>query len=260
MRFWPFGSVWRGFRFLGWFVVLLMVMPSAVGAVMGYAKGWPSSWRAANWNSSGALPEASQVEPAKVIILASRTGQWKSIFAEHMSIVVKPRGAGRWTRYDVVGWGNPVRRDAYAADAFWYGNTPKTVFELSGEDAARLIPAIETSINRYPYQSKGSYVIWPGPNSNTFVSWVVRNTKGFNAELSPVAVGKDYLGPGLQMARAPSDTGYTISVSGYVGATLAWDEGFEIQLIGSTIGIDPDDLAVKLPALGKLRFFDLAVN
>lgn len=260
MRFWPFGSVWRGFRFLGWFVVLLMVMPSAVGAVMGYAMGWPSSWRAANWNSSGALPEASQVEPAKVIILASRTGQWKSIFAEHMSIVVKPRGAGRWTRYDVVGWGNPVRRDAYAADAFWYGNTPKIIFELSGEDAARLIPAIETSINRYPYQSKGSYVIWPGPNSNTFVSWVVRNTKGFNAELSPVAVGKDYLGPGLQMARAPSDTGYSISVSGYVGATLAWDEGFEIHLIGSTIGIDPDDLAVKLPALGKLRFFDLAVN
>ncbi len=253
-------DVRRFFKFLGWFVVLLMVMPSAVGVVMGYAKGWPSSWRNANWNSSGVLPEASQAEPAKVIILASRTGNWKSIFAEHMSIVVKPAGAAQWTRYDVVGWGNPVRRDAYAADALWYGNTPKVIFELSGAEAAQLIPAIETSINRYPHQTRGSYVIWPGPNSNTFVSWVVRHTEGFNAELSPVAVGKDYLGPGLQMARAPSDTGYTISASGYAGATLAWGEGFEIHLIGSTIGIDPDDLAIKLPALGKLSYFDFVIN
>jgi Protein of unknown function (DUF3750) len=260
MGIWPCGLVRRFFKLLGWSVIVLMVMPSAVGTVMGYARGWPSSWRAANWNSSGLLPEASQVEPAKVIILASRTGNWKSIFAEHMSIVVKPKGAGQWTRYDVVGWGNPVRRDAYAADAFWYGNTPKVIFELSGAEAAQLVPAIEASISRYPYQSKGSYVIWPGPNSNTFVSWVVRNTKGFKAELSPVGVGKDYLGPGLQMARAPSDTGYTISVSGYVGATLAWAEGFEIHLIGSTIGIDPDDLAIKLPALGKLSYFDSVIN
>ena len=46
-------------------------------------------------------------------------------------------------------------------------------------------------------------------------------------------------------------------MNGYFGATLAMEEGFEIHIIGSTIGIDPNDLAIKLPALGKLSLFDL---
>ncbi len=247
----------RFFRVVVWFVVVAMLMPSAVGAAMGYAKGWPENWRVADWSSSGILPKAEDQKPATVIILASRTGQWKSIFAEHMSILLKRGGEKAWTRYDVVGWGQPVRRDAFAADAFWYGNTPRVIYKLEGRQAARLIPAIESAITHYPSSAKGSYVIWPGPNSNTFVSWVVRHTDGFNAELSPVAVGKDYLGQGLQFARAPSGTGYTFSVNGYFGATLAMEEGFEIHIIGSTIGIDPNDLAIKLPALGKLSLFDL---
>ena len=85
----------------------------------------------------------------------------------------------------------------------------------------------------------------------------MRHTDGFKAELSPVAVGKDYLGPGLQFARAPSDTGYTVSVNGYFGATLAHAEGFEIHVAGSTIGVDSDDVAIKLPAFGKLSLWDL---
>ena len=247
----------RFFKILGWFVVLTMVLPSALGAAIGYAKGWPASWRTADWSSSGVLPKANVQLPATVIILASRTGQWKSIFAEHMSIVFKLENAKAWTRYDVVGWGNPVRQDAYVADAFWYGNTPRVIYWLDGSDAAALIPEIERSIQAYPNSAAGSYVIWPGPNSNTFVSWVVRHTKGFDAQLSSVAVGKDYLGPGLQMARAPSDTGFTISLGGYLGITLALEEGAELHVIGSTIGIDPNDLAIKLPALGKLSLFDL---
>lgn len=247
----------RFFRILGWFVVLTMILPSALGAAIGYAKGWPASWRTADWSSSGVLPKADQQQPATVIILASRTGQWKSIFAEHMSIVFKLENAKAWTRYDVVGWGNPVRRDAYVADAFWYGNTPRVIYRFEGSEAAALIPEIEKSIRAYPNSAAGSYVIWPGPNSNTFVSWVVRHTKGFDAQLSSVAVGKDYLGPGLQMARAPSDTGFTISLGGYAGITLALEEGAELHVIGSTIGIDPNDLAIKLPALGKLSLFDL---
>lgn len=94
--------------------------------------------------------------------------------------------------------------------------------------------------------------MWPGPNSNTFVSWVVRHTPGLDAELSSVAVGKDWLGPGLALAPAPSKTGYTVSLGGLIGLTVALREGFELNLLGSTIGLDPDDLAIKLPALGTL--------
>lgn len=247
----------RLLRLVAWFVVIAIVVPVTAGAVMAYARGWPEGWRGANWSSSGLLPEAATVPEARVMIIAARTGRWKSIFAEHMALVLKPAGADHWTRYDVVGWGEPVRRDAYAADAFWYGNRPYIAHSLEGADAEMLIPRIERSIARYPYAARGSYTVWPGPNSNSFVAWVVRNTEGFSAELPPVAIGKDYLGPGLSLARAPSGTGYALSLGGYIGITVAIREGIELQICGTSIGADPGDLAVMLPSLGKLSLFDL---
>jgi hypothetical protein len=243
-------------KYLALFVGLTILLPVTLGAALGYAKGWPENWRVASWKSSGLLQEAARVQPATVMILATRTGQWKSIFAEHMSIVMKPKGAATWTRYDVVGWGQPVRRDAYAADALWYGNTPRVIFRLEGDGAARLIPAVEASIAAYPHQKRGSYTVWPGPNSNTFVSWVVRHTDGFAAELPPVAVGKDWFAPGFATEVAPSKSGYSFSFGGILGGTLAWEEGLELHLLGCTIGIDPNDLAIKLPALGKLSLLN----
>lgn len=238
-------------------VLWLVIFPIAAGGASTYYKGWPDSWRTADWNSSGLLPEAAAAAEAEVLVLATRTGKWKSIFAEHMSLVLKPKGAREWTRYDVVGWGNPVRRDAYAADARWYGNRPYVAVRISGAAAAALIPKVEASIARYPYQTRGSYTVWPGPNSNSFVAWVVRNTDGFAAELPPVAVGKDYLGPGLQVAAAPSRTGFTLQAWGLFGVTAALREGLEINVLGTAIGIDPGDLAVKFAALGKVSAFDL---
>jgi Protein of unknown function (DUF3750) len=240
------------FKFLAWFLALTVILPISVATAMGYAKGWPQNWRTASWASSGLFPEAAAVKPATVIIISSRTGRWKSIFAEHMSIILKPEGASRWTRYDVVGWGNPVRKDAYAADALWYGNAPRVIYRLEGEPAATLIPQVEKQIAAYPFSNRGSYTVWPGPNSNTFVSWVVRHTNGFDAELPPVAVGKDWLGPGLHASAAPSKTGYSFAWGGFIGGTLALEEGLELHLLGETIGLDPNDLAIKLPALGKL--------
>lgn len=60
------------------------------------------------------------------------------------------------------------------------------------------------------------------------------------------------------VAPAPSKTGYSLSIAGLIGGTLAWEEGAELHLLGSTIGLDPNDLAIKLPALGKLSLLDLA--
>lgn len=249
----------RLIRGIVWFVVVLVFLPVVAGAVMAYGRGWPESWRTADWSSSGLLPEASTAPAARVLIFAARTGNWKSIFAEHMSIVLKPEGAATWTRYDVVGWGNPVLRNGFAADAFWYGNRPYIVFELEGVGAARLIPEIKESIGRYPYAARGNYTVWPGPNSNSFVAWVVRNTQGLEAELPPTAIGKDYLGPGLTVAEAPSGTGYTLSLAGMAGLTIAWREGLEINIGGAVVGIDADDLAIKLPSLGALSLRDLAL-
>lgn len=240
----------RATRFVSWFLLIFAILPCAIGASIGYAKGWPPSWHASKWSSSGVLPRPRSVPAATVMILSSRTGKWKGIFAEHMSIITKPENGVGWTRYDVVGWGEPVRKDGFVPDALWYGNTPRIVYQLSGAEAAAAIPEIEAAIARYPWSKRGSYTVWPGPNSNTFVAWVVRNTDAIDTELPSVAVGKDWLGL-AGFDRAPSDTGYTVSLAGVIGATVAIEEGLEIHFLGSTIGFDVNDLAIKLPALGK---------
>ena len=254
------GVIRRLLHWLSVFVLLAVALPLAAGTALSLSRGWAESWRTAEWGSSRLLPEARSVPEARVMILAARTGRWKSIFAEHMSIVIKPQGASRWTRYDVVGWGSPVRRDGWPADAFWYGNRPYVVAEIAGAEAATLIPRIEASIAAYPYGQRGAYNVWPGPNSNSFVAWVVRNTEGFAAELPPVAIGKDWLGEGLALARAPSGTGLTFSAWGTLGLTLALEEGLEIMILGTAIGIDPNDLALKLPSLGKLSLLNLFLS
>jgi len=157
----------------------------------------------------------------------------------------------------VVGWGSPVRRDGRAADGYWYGNRPYLVYRNTGPEAGRLIPLIEQAITRYPYAARDSYTVWPGPNSNSFVAWVVRSVPGFDAELPAIAIGKDWLGPGLDVARAASGTGFVVSLDGLFGLTLALGEGFEINIAGTGIGLDPQSLAVKLPGLGSLSLYDL---
>jgi len=117
-----------------------------------------------------------------------------------------------------------------------------------GARAAALIPRIEAAIAAYPHQRRGSYTVWPGPNSNTFVAWVVRNSEGFGIEMPPAAVGKDYLGMGIGAAPAASGTGIVLSIAGVLGLTLALREGLELNLLGSSIGIDPDDLAARAAA------------
>ncbi|MBI3113150.1 MAG: DUF3750 domain-containing protein, partial [Rhodospirillales bacterium] len=54
------------------------------------------------------------------------------------------------------------------------------------------------------------------------------------------------------VARAPSGTGYQISLFGVLGVLLGVEEGIEINVLGLTFGIDPLDLAVKLPMAGRI--------
>lgn len=185
-------------------------------------------------------------------VYAARSGRWKGIFAVHHWIVLKREGDSVYSRYDVVGWGNPVRRDGYAPDARWYGNEPVLVHEVRGARAEALIPRIEAAVADYPWASRGSYRVWPGPNSNTFVAFVLRQVPELGAEMLPTGIGKDYLGPGLQFGRTPSGTGYQVSLAGVIGAALGRAEGLELHLLGATIGMDADDLAIELPALGTI--------
>ena len=61
----------------------------------------------ADRSSAGLLPKASEHPDALVRVFAARTVRWRGIFAVHTWIVVKERGASRYSRYDYTAWGDP---------------------------------------------------------------------------------------------------------------------------------------------------------
>ena len=109
---------------------------------------------------------------------------------------------------------------------------------------------LDAAARAYPYQEE--YVIWPGPNSNTFTAHVARALPELGLDLPPTAIGKDYLPEGGIAARTPSGTGYQVSLFGLLGVLAGVEDGLEVNILGLNFGIDPKDLAVKLPLAGRI--------
>jgi len=212
----------------------------------------PRSYRDADWSSIGSLPPAANYPQARVLVLSGRTGGWKGVLAVHSWIVIKRENATRWMRYDVVGWGNPVRVNGWAPDGRWFGNAPHPVIVIEGPEAERLIPQVRKAVTSYPYQTFGAYNAWPGPNSNTFVAHVMRSVPELSAALPPTALGKDWQPWRDIVGLTPSRTGIQISLGGYAGLALGWVEGLEIDFMGLVAGIDVRRPAVKIPAWGRI--------
>jgi hypothetical protein len=172
-------------------ILIIYLLPALASAGLWAMKEHPTGYRNARWSSAGILPEAPADKPAAIYVYSAMTGGFKGSVASHAWIVVKREGASSYDRYDKVGWGTPIRRNAYAPDAYWYSNMPRRVVELHGEEAERLIPKIEQAIADYPYGKPGGYHIYPGPNSNTFVAHVLRQVPELGVVLPPDAVGRD---------------------------------------------------------------------
>ena len=81
---------------------------------------------------------------------------------------------------------------------------------------------------------------------------MARAVPELRVDLPPTAIGKDYLPGGALVAGTPSGTGYQVSLFGLVGVLVAVEEGLEINLLGLSFGIDPLDLALKLPMAGRI--------
>src|SRR3954451_17111959 len=92
----------------------------------------------------------------------------------------------------------------------------------------------------------------PGPNSNTFVQAVLNAVPELKAVLPPTAIGKDYPYHGEWYGLTPSRTGLFISLGGYLGLTVGWVEGVELNFFGGVLGLDIRRPALKLPGLGRL--------
>ncbi|MGJ3263869.1 MAG: DUF3750 domain-containing protein [Salinarimonas sp.] len=238
-------------------LVLVFALPLGTHAAFWMSRdAMPARWSAADWSSAGLLPVDARAAPqALVRVYAARTGRWRGIFAHHTWIVMKEAGAPAYTRFDKVGWGSPIRVNGWAADGRWYSNPPHTILALDGAAAEAAIPALRAAVEAYPFDGVRDYEAWPGPNSNTFVAFVLeeaaRTRPALGVALPPTAIGKDWTPRRLRAGLSASGTGIRLG-SGYAGVTIGWVEGVELSLMGFVAGLDLRRPALKLPGWGRI--------
>jgi hypothetical protein len=216
--------------------------------------GAATDWRSASREPVGFAPSPEVHPDAIVQVYAARTVRWRGYFGVHTWVAVKRSGAAAYTVYEVNGWrlrrnGTAVAVSDRPPDGRWYGSAPRLLAEIRGAGVDAIIDRVEEAVQRYPFA--GTYRVWPGPNSNTFVAHVLRAAPELEADLPATAIGKDFLGGDL-FARTPSGTGGQVSLYGVVGVLAGLEEGLELNLLGATFGIDPLGLALKLPLVGRL--------
>jgi uncharacterized protein DUF3750 len=213
-------------------------------------------WRTATHRAAGLAPDPAAHPDAVVQVYASRTFGWRGAFADHTWLAVKPAGASRYTRYEVIGWyassGHSVISESSqrAPDAEWYGAPPRLLRDLRGDAAQAVIDRLPQAIASYPYGLQ--YRVWPGPNSNTFVAHVGRAIPELRLAMPSTAIGKDYVSLREIVGPSPSHTGYAISLYGLAGVIAAWDEGIEVNVLGLVAGVDVRNPALKVPGIGRV--------
>lgn len=242
------------------FIILLLII-TLVGPAWLLLSGQVNlsgSWRTANRASAHLAPSPATEKQALVQIYAAKAYGWRGIFAVHTWIATKEKSADAYIIYQVIGWqylfGLPalsIKKDL--PDRYWFGHKPYIIAEIKGATAQTIIQKIKAVTENYPY--KKYYVLWPGPNSNTFVSYVVRHVPELNVSLPSNAVGKDFVPITEFISQTPSHSGYQLSIYGVLGILIAKEEGLEINLFGLVYGIDPKHRAIKLPGIGAIKLF-----
>jgi len=212
-------------------------------------------WHQARRDPTGLSPDPATTQEAVIQVFAAPAVAWRGIFSIHTWIAVKPTGAGRFTRYEVLGFGvaggaPAVRTDRMGPDNYWFGARPHLLLDRRGPGVDALIEQVRVAVASYPYPN--TYRPWPGPNSNTFLAHIARRVPELGVSLPSNAVGKDFLPSGGVFAAAPSGSGFQVSLYGLLGILFATREGLEVNLLGLSFGIDAVRPALKLPALGRL--------
>jgi hypothetical protein len=213
-----------------------------------------ADWRTASREPAGLAPDPAATPEAVVQVYSARAVSWRGWFGVHTWIAVKPAHAPAFRVHEVMGWrlrrtGTALVTRERAADGYWYGNRPELLADVRGPGVDALIARIEEAVQAYPYAD--TYHVWPGPNSNTFVAFVLRAVPELRVDLPPTAIGKDYLG-WRSVNLTPSGTGGQASLFGVLGVAAGIEEGLEVNLLGLNFGVDPKSLSVKLPIIGRL--------
>ena len=120
--------------------------------------------------------------------------------AEHYWFVVFDGAGGACSRWEVwqtadaggTSFGH-LHRDLKHPDAGVGGGPMRVMARWEGEQGNSIKEILLQTERHYPFARR--YRPWPGPNSNTFVAWVLRQA-GIGFSLPWKAIGKGYRWPG----------------------------------------------------------------
>jgi len=168
---------------------LLLAMLSASGVVVGMFGACAASY----------VPDQSKFEAIDAfrardeagVRLYAATVPWTAGTAIHAWFVVKHHGSrdiDRWEVWQTAGGPHGhVRHNLMGPTRDVGAGGVHVLAELRGAEAERVIEFIETQSPGYPARQKYHYV--PGPNSNSYVQWVLTGSR-WEVSLPPTAVGK----------------------------------------------------------------------
>ena len=119
---------------------------------------------------------------------------WIGAFAWHYWFVVSDEtGRHRWEVWQTKNAGGTcfghVHRNLKAPEDGVGGGPSRVAAQWSGEAAERIARVLNDA-GRYPFCERYRY--WPGPNSNTYVAWVLRQA-GIDYPLDRRGIGRRYL-------------------------------------------------------------------
>jgi hypothetical protein len=235
--------------FIGW---LILTFAGPLWMLFSGKVDLKADYRTANRDSAHIAPSPKTEKQAVIQVYAARAFNWRGMFASHSWIATKEKDATEYTVYQVIGWriyhGLPALSiESDIPDRNWYNGVPKLLLDIRGKKAEELIPKIDHAAKTYP--DAAPYKVWPGPNSNTFPAYVARQIPELELALPADALGKDLLPKGTYFAKAPSGTGYQVSLNGVAGLLIARKEGFEINLLGLVYGVKFSPLRLLLPGV-----------
>ena len=238
------------------FLLLLLA-----GPVVGFFKvDLSRSWSRQEETSGHVAQKAVMHPEALVQIYQAKAYKWQGAVSVRTWIATKDHHARQYVVYEIEGWKHDSDQSVVsitrkAPDHTWFGQAPELIYELSGRDAEAAILKIDRLAKTYPHAYE--YEGWFGPNDNTFVAHIVRNVDEIEFGMPPNALGKDYLPDNVLLARTPSNSGYQLNYKGMVGVMLSKDEGFELNLGGLVLGVNPVKQQVKLPGFGAVELSHL---
>ena len=214
-----------------------------------------SNWRLASRAPVGLAPDPADTPEAVVQVYAARAARWRGYFGVHTWIAAKPTNAPAFTVYEVTGFqvrrgGPAVRISQRSPDGRWFGSAPDLLADMRGAG----VDAIIGRIGRRSRLTVRKQLSDPAGPELQHVHRVCAAAGTGAPGRSPGARRRQGL-PGRTRVRAAAELhGGTGEHLRRIGLLAAAEEGLEVNVLGLTFGLDPSDLALKLPLVGSIGF------